>query len=345
MAFKSAAQRRWFFANQGGSGSGSSKGKKEYKPGIDPVKTLVKQNERKMQKAVDEGNKEIYKNKKTAKRIEKYRNLKTDTRDKFYNEEKNSYSTERKAIHQQLLKKIDNKNAYPKKGEKPKVIFIGGLTASGKTSAVVKLIDREKGQPDYKAYPKFVYLNSDDFKSWLPGYNGLNAQSFHRESRDIMNKAVERYTKQKKQIIIDATLRRTKTIKGDIDDFKKKGYDVVLYGTNLPGEKAIQRATGRFKEEKRYVPLEMIKKNAEPVSKSVLKLRHKADKYAVFDTDVAYGEPPKLIESDTSLNLDRKQDSEKIVKTEKEWRDIGVDKSDLEGYDTKIHKKVKVRIR
>jgi len=344
MAFASAAQRRWFFATQGNNGSGSSKGKKEYKPGTDPVKTLVRQDKKKMRQAVKEGNKEIFKNKEIAKKIKKYSKLKTDTKDKFYNEEKKNYSPEREKLHKKLLNKVDNPNAYPIPGEKPKVIYIGGLTASGKTSAVSKLLDKKKGVEDYKAYPKFVYLNSDDFKTWLPEYKGVNAQFLHRESRDIMDEALKRYTNQKKQIIIDATLRRKKTISDEMENFKKDGYDVILYGTNLPGEKSIQRATRRFKEEKRYVPLEVIEKNAEPVNKSVMKLRHKADKYATFDTDVPFGEKPKLIESDTSLKQDREQTAKIIVDTEKEWRDKGVSKVDLKGYDTKIHKKVKVRI-
>ena len=60
-------------------------------------------------------------------------------------------------------------------------------------------------------------------------------------------------------------------------------------------------------------------------------MRHKTDKYAVFDTNVKKGEQPKLIESDVSLAQDRKFDAKIIVKTEKEWKDIVDDKSDIEG--------------
>ena len=340
MAFKSEAQRKWFFANNGGSGA-SGKSKSNDKPGTDPIKTLYKQDEKAMTKAVKEGNKIIKENKEDKKEIDKHKKIKGSSKDKHYHEEINKYTSERKELHNKLVEKVDNPKAIAKKGEKPKVIFIGGLTASGKSSAIAKLIEREKGKPDYKAYPKFVYLNSDDFKTWLPEYTGHNANYVHKESNDILKQATTKYRNQKKQIIIDATLRRTEASKESMDEFKKKGYEVILYGTNLPGEKSIQRATSRFKEEGRYVPLELIKKNAEPTNKSVLKLRHKADKYKIMDTNVPRGEAPKLIESDLSLKQDRREDAKVIVETEEEWRKLGVDKSDLKGYDTKKHKKVK----
>ena len=357
MAFTSAAQRRWFFANKGGGGgSGSSKGsnskrtspkiKGEFKPGTDPIKTLVKQDEKAMQKAVDKGNKSIAENKTDVKKIKK-ENAKLkdgDSREKFYNNKTNRYKPERNKLHTKLLNRVNNNNAFPKKGEKPKVIFIGGLSGSGKSSAIAKLIDRKEGVDDYKAYPKFVYLNSDDFKTWLPEYNGYNAGYVHEESSDIFEKGISKYKKQKKQIIIDATLKNAKKANEKMKEFDNAGYEVILYGTNIPGEKSIERATARFKRSKRYVPLKFIKGNAKETNESVMKLRHKADKYAVFNTDVKRGDPPVLIESTKSLKQDRKEDAKKVVKTEKEWRKIGVDKSDLKGYDTKKHKKVKVKI-
>ena len=346
MAFKSEAQRRWFFANMGNSGSGSPKGSsKKYKPGTDPVKTLVKQDKRAMTKAVIEGKKEIAKDKIDLKNIKKYSKVKTTSRDKYYNEKTKKYNPERNKLHQELLIKVDNQNAFPNKEDKPKVIFIGGLTASGKSSVIAPLIDRKEGLPDYKAYPKFVYLNSDNFKGWLPEYKGYNANQVHEESSDIFEKGVKKYRNQGKQIIIDSTLKNAKKSNKKIQEFKKAGYEVILYGTNIPGEKSIKRATARFKKNKRYVPLELIKKNAEQTNKSVLKLRHKADKYKVMNTDVPLGEPPKLIESNISLKQDREQTADIVVDTEEEWRDIGIDKSDLKGYDTKKHKKVKTRIR
>jgi predicted ABC-type ATPase len=346
MAFASPAQRRWFFANKGGNSSGGGSSKKgKYVPGTDPVKTLVKQDEDKLHKAVKKSDKDILRNKKDVKKIEKYqKQLKTegDSRKKFVNPKTGKYSADRRKLHVELIERVNNPDAFPKTGDKPKVVFIGGLTASGKTSAISKLLQRTRGETeDYKAYAKFVYLNADDFKSWLPEYKGYNAGYLHEESSDLFDEAVQRYKGEKKQIIIDATLKNTKNAEKRIKEFKRAGYETILYGTNIPGEKSIDRATLRFKRTKRYVPAKLIKKNAEPTNESVLKLRHKTDKYAVFNTDVKKGEAPELIESSKSLEKDRRSDSKIIVDTEEEWRKIGVDKSDLKGYDTKKHKKVK----
>lgn len=342
MEFRSAAHRKAVFANIKKGNSGGSK----YKPGTDPIKTLVKQDKRAINKAIKIANSEVKENPKDFKKIKKYEELtkKQDSQQKYLDKKNNSYVPERNKIHEKILSEVDNPNAFPDKGQKPKVIFIGGLTASGKTSAISKLIDRKEGVPDYKAYPKFIYLNSDNFKQMLPEYNGYNAGYLHEESTDIFEEALKRYRNQKKQIIIDATLKNTKSANKKIKDFKNAGYETILYGTNIPGQESIKRATSRYKRTKRFVPPELVGKNAEPTNKSVLKLRHKTDKYAIFNTNVKKGEPVKLIESDVSLKQDREQDAKEVVKTEKEWRDLGVDKSDLEGYDTKKHKKVKVRI-
>ncbi len=349
MAFKSEAQRRWFFANKGGgSGGGSSSSPKEYAPGTDPIKTLYKQDEKKIDKAIDEGNKEIKEkgDKKQLKEIKKYhKKFKKgeDSRKRYFDEKTNDYIPSRKKIHERIINKVDNPNAIPKKGEKPEVIFIGGLTASGKTSAISKLVKHkdDKSLPDYKMYPDHIYLNSDNFKEMLPEYRGTNAGIVHEESTDIYEDAIVKYRNQKKNIMIDATLKNKKNAMKKIKEFKKHGYEIKLYGTNIPGEKSIDRATRRYLRSKRYVPLEMVGKNAEEVNKSVLELRHKADKYAIYDTDVKKGSPPKLIESTKSIKQDRMKNAFPIVKTEEEWRELGVDQSDLKGYDTKKHTKVK----
>lgn len=340
MTFKSEAQRRWYFANYGGGSSGGSS--KSYKPGTDPVKTLYKQDEQAMRNAVEHGNKIIYEDKKDFEEINKWKNQSVDTKTIYFNEQKGKYIPERQKLHSKLINKVDNKNAIPKEGKEPKVVFIGGLTASGKSTAVKDLIDRDRKKPEHKSYKDFVYLNSDTFKEWLkPDYVGYNANYVHRESNDILNKAINKYRKQGKNIIIDATLRRTDDAKKQMEDFDKAGYKIILYGTNIPGEKAIIRASYRFKEEGRYVPLEMIEKNAEATNKSVLELRHEADSYKVMNTDVPRGEKPKLIESTKSIALDRSQTAEEVVNTEEEWRERGTEQVDLKGYDTKNYKKVK----
>ena len=323
-------------------GSLGTTGGAEYKPGTDPVKTLIKQDHKKMDAAIAAGKESI--SAEDHAKLAKHRGLKHDTKDKFFDERTGMYTPKRHAMHNRMIQKIDNPNAMPKKGHKPKAIFIGGLSASGKTKAVGGLLDRIPGKPDHEAYPKYVYINSDDFKRWLPEYNGYNATFVHEESSEIFDRALKVYRAQGKQVIIDATMKTAPKARDKMAAFKKAGYKTVLLGTNIPGEKAIERATKRFNRSKRYVPLEFIKKAAKPTSKSVLKLRHRADDYKVFNTNVPKGAKPKLIESKRGLKLDRKQDAKFIVKSEKVWRKIGTDRADLKGYDTKKHKKVRVRI-
>jgi len=350
MPFMSEAQRRWFFAN-----------KNKYKRGSDPVKTLYAQNPRKINRALVEGKRIIASKPELAERIEEATTeLKIigDTQSRYRDSISKQYISERQKLHEEKINLVDNENAIPKKGKDPTVIFIGGLTASGKSTVIDKLVDHQLDEtlPDYKKYKKYVYLNSDVFKEMLPEYEkykGANAGMLHEESTDMLDKAVEKYTHEKKNIIIDATLKNTVDAKKNFAKFKSLGYNVILYGINIRGENSIIRAAKRAVATGRYVDLDYIATNAEKTNKSILTLRREAklfkkseeeptvDKYKIVNNDVDFGKKPIPVESNVSLKRDRKNTSKIKVDSEAVWREKGVGKTDLVGYDDKDYVEIK----
>jgi predicted ABC-type ATPase len=350
MPFVSERQRAWFFANRGKYKSSSksfSKRTKKFIPVMhDPVKTLYTQNTEALNSAVESANEILKTNPEYYEKVKQFRASNTSNTTKispYKNPETGEYTLERQKIHNRLVDMMDNPNAIAKNSQ-PKIVFLGGLTASGKTSVVSKqkslgYMD-DNNLPEYKRYKDFVYLNSDEFKTKFPEYTGLNASDLHEESVDVLNIALDKYSKERKNIILDSTLKTYENAKANFELFKRKGYKVILLGTNIKGENSIIRSAYRALNTGRFVEFDYIKNNAEKTNKSVLKLRHSADKYKIYNNDVKFGEKPKLIESTESINSDRKNTSNKIVETEEEWRQLGVNKADLKGYDTKQHVKI-----
>ena len=192
---------------------------------------------------------------------------------------------------QQLHDKIVEKYAKPKKaktGDKTLMLF-GGASGSGKGGLAKMMGDR---------FEEFAYLNNDDIKGELPGYNGKNSAYYHEECRDIVNAIKDRLLKDESNIIVDGTMKDFEKTKKMIEQYKKKGYRVEMMGTNLPLDKVIDRNIGRLVgegEEGRYVPLGMVIETAEQANINMFELLKFVDKGAIYSTDVGRGKPYELI--------------------------------------------------
>lgn len=208
-----------------------------------------------------------------------------DTKNTFFDKELKQYKAERKKLHDEILNELDNARAVPNLGEKPTIILLGGAPGSGKSQAILKKLDTEK----------FVVLDSDNIKSKLPEYNGLNASLLHEESSDLFDAATHKALEQGKNIILDATLKNTEKAKKKIELYKQLGYTVKLYATNVPTNVSLTRATDRFLKSGRYVPLNYISENVDRINQSVSDVAPFTDEYKIYNTDVPIGEEPKLI--------------------------------------------------
>ena len=212
------------------------------------------------------------------------------------------YTEERKAIQDKIINKLfeNIQNKMPAKGEKPKLVILGGRGGSGKSHFT-------KG--DNAQYPadKFVVIDPDAFKEQLPEYKslvdsgdkyaGLNAWEVHEESSDMKKDALRTAMRFGANTVLDGTLAKTKSVLKVIDEFEKAGYDIEGAYMHLPREKStargILRAMGN-NETGRMVPLKQLlgmKYNEDNFEELMPRFK----KWTIYNNDVEMGEKPKLV--------------------------------------------------
>lgn len=164
------------------------------------------------------------------------------------------YAPDRAKAHAEIFEKIFTPQAIaaatPKPGEKPVVHLLGGAGGSGKSwfTGPEGTIKKE-GK---------LYLNSDDIKEMLPGYEGWNAPLMHEESSDAFKMAEKFARGMGLNVIIDGTMGSKKSLEDRITAYKAAGYRVEGHFMRVSPETAATRALQRFVRAKggkgRFVP-------------------------------------------------------------------------------------------
>ena len=209
-----------------------------------------------------------------------------DTKNLYTNQNTKQYTEERQIIHKIIEDEfLTNSETIALESKKPTVILLGGAPGSGKSSAILNLLDKKK----------YVVLDNDEIKQKLPEYRGYNASLLHRESSDIYDAIILKAMPSRKNMILDATLRNTSKAKDMINLFKQAGYEIKLYGTQLSKEHTVTRVTHRAIHRGRYVPPEYVIRNTDKINKSVRDLTPYVDEYRIYDT-TEFGNPTIVME-------------------------------------------------
>lgn len=191
----------------------------------------------------------------------------------------NKYTAERLKLHDDIIAQFFKQTDGPQTA----AIF-GGPSGSGKS----QLLKHVLGDKD-----NYIYINNDEIKKLLPGYNGANANFFHSEARDITDKLIAKALSAKSNIIYDTTLRDYDKAMRIYNDMITHGYSTQVLSTNLPLEQTLSRAVSRaisMDKEGRYVPLELIIKNTEATNAIQFRLIDSVDHITIFDSNVKYGD-------------------------------------------------------
>ena len=193
------------------------------------------------------------------------------------------YILGRKQLHDKI---VDGLVANVPKSANPTFILMGGLPGSGK-SAIVK----REGFADY------VKIDSDMIKAHLPEYRGWNAALLQKEADDVIGRAISRAVREKKNILLDTTLKnhdKYDRILKIMDEFRyRKG---VIF-SNVTPENAMHRVIDRYKSNGRFVDPLYVASHDALNSDTYRRLKAKADFYSLYDNNGPKGEPPKLKES------------------------------------------------
>lgn len=217
----------------------------------------------------------------------------------LYSDENGVYTSERLAIHADILEDIfaNSNEAKPKSDKQPTFIMLGGRGGSGKT--------KFGKNGDAKVYDKenYIVLNSDEIKKRLPEYKGYNSFEVHEESWDILNKALQLSREKRLNVVLDGTLSDFVSNEKLLKQFAEAGYNIEMYFMYLQREKSAERALLRFNYNNRYVPLEVLL-NMKDNEKNFDVLKKYASQWALYSNDVEFGKEPILVDFETKNLLE-----------------------------------------
>lgn len=210
-----------------------------------------------------------------------------------------TYTAARLAFHAEIAQRYLAKQPKVPASERPLAILTGGLPGSGKTTGVMGDIDRSNK----------VYINSDDIKDLMPGYEGWNAAVYHRESEDISQLVLDIARERKQHLIFDYTMKSGESALMRVRDLQRAGYRVEGRFVDVPVERSVDGALGRFvrglqKGKGRYVHPAYIRGH-EVVQgthrttrsrRAFDKIKGRLAAFKVVSTDVERGSPPILLE-------------------------------------------------
>jgi len=199
------------------------------------------------------------------------------------------YKPGRQKLHDEIVNKILSddaiNNAKPEPGGSPSFIMLGGRGGSGKSWFRDKVYDSSK----------CIVLDADEIKGMLPEYEGFNAFQVHEESSDILETILTRARNMGLNVVLDATMKTTKTAVAKVQSFKDVGYSFEAHYMHLPRQDAAVRAAKRFMgKTKRYVPVGVVLSNVSN-EQTFEAVRGMADAWSFRDSQ---GFPPSLVSED-----------------------------------------------
>lgn len=140
-----------------------------------------------------------------------------------------------------------------------------GLPGSGKSSVFTNPLSQQYGSR---------VIDTDDFRSYIPEYNGLNSGAVHKEATVIKNMVLNDALARGDNILLSLIGDNAAELEARIAEYNKLGYDVHLHLNELPNEKSLGRVLTRYLEGKdhRYVPLNIVAEAQNKPTETYLKL-------------------------------------------------------------------------
>lgn len=153
-----------------------------------------------------------------------------------------------------------------------RIDIVLGLPGSGKSSVYTERISQENGSR---------VVDTDDYREYIPEYNGQNAGAVHEEASAIKKRVLTRALKNGDNIILSTIGANAQKLERDIIGYNGMGYSVHLHLNELPNHKAMARAIGRFLPEDgsqgRFVSPKVIAEYGDKPTQTYLYLTGRSD--------------------------------------------------------------------
>jgi len=128
-----------------------------------------------------------------------------------------------------------------------------GLPGSGKSSVYTERLSQEH---------KSRVIDTDDFREYIPEYNGHNVALVHEEASIIRNDVFDAALENGDNILLSTIGANAESLAAKIAKYREDGYEVYLHLNELPNSKSLARAIGRYVSEDgslgRYVSPKLI---------------------------------------------------------------------------------------
>ena len=230
-------------------------------------------------------------------------------------DKRSRWTSPSRALHKKI---IDEHLAHAKNVDKPRLVFIAGGPASGKST----IVEGDNSAVDLPEDP--VTIDVDKIKGMIPAYQERvaagdpSAASYVHEESSALGSSIRKLAvKQGSNVVLDGVGNSSFTrVKAKIDDARARGYKIEAHYVTIPTDVAIERNHARFKETGRLVPDSIIENAHRKVTDTVLASIEAGlfDEFDLWDTDTNFG-PPVLIAtaSGTDLNIVDKERWDKFV--------------------------------
>lgn len=189
-----------------------------------------------------------------------------------------------------IVKGADGETAYGGTVEQGHHIdIVVGLPAAGKSSV---LVDPLSAQHHARV------IDNDMAKAMLPEFdNGIGAGAVHEESKAISDFARDLAMEAGDNIVLPIVGGNYEKLVAQIEQFRARGYEVAVHLCDLPSNKAIGRAIGRYLNTGRYIPMDVLYGYGNKPKENFYRLVQEGiiHEYSEYSNDVGYGEPPRPI--------------------------------------------------
>ena len=161
-----------------------------------------------------------------------------------------------------------------------RIDIVLGLPGSGKSSVYTERISQENGSR---------VVDTDDYREYIPEYNGRNAGVVHEEASAIKKRVLTQALKNGDNIILSTIGANAQKLERDIIGYNGMGYSVHLHLNELPNHKAMARAIGRFLPEDgsqgRFVSPKVIAEYEDKPTQTYLYLTGRSDINGIHTED------------------------------------------------------------
>ena len=187
------------------------------------------------------------------------------------------YTKERQELHNKIIDAFFENAKCLLPADTPIAIMTGGSPGSGKSTYINKNIK-------WLTEKNLLHIDADEIRAKLPEYKGWNATTTHYETKDILNKLLDKIGEPcDVDILFDGTMTSVKSYLKLLDKIKELGYKTFVIYMKIKKEDSLKRILKRYAHRGRFVPPTVVYEFFENEDSGFKQIKKMVDGYVVVD--------------------------------------------------------------